>query len=118
MRGTLLDVKGPFDMILEPEIIAAYRLARGLTGVDPRRTWTTVRAIPRFLRDLAEFRSRHSFAPFQLRVRHLYPIVDDYNSGAGTASGHYFHQDLWAARRIYARRPARHVDVGSRIDGF
>jgi hypothetical protein len=36
----------------------------------------------------------------------------------GTASGHYFHQDLLVARRIYERSPERHVDVGSRLDGF
>lgn len=49
---------------------------------------------------------------------HDYPILDEWNGESGAASGHYFHQDLWAARRIYQRSPARHVDVGSRIDGF
>jgi hypothetical protein len=34
------------------------------------------------------------------------------------ARGHYFHQDLWAARWIQQANPARHIDVGSRIDGF
>ncbi len=29
---------------------------------------------------------------------------------------HYFYQDVWAARRVAERRPARHVDVGSRVD--
>jgi SAM-dependent methyltransferase len=29
---------------------------------------------------------------------------------------HYFHQDTWAAQRIAERSPARHVDVGSRVD--
>jgi FkbM family methyltransferase len=29
---------------------------------------------------------------------------------------HYFFQDTWAARRVADLRPARHVDVGSRID--
>src|SRR5258708_35341646 len=29
-----------------------------------------------------------------------------------------FHQDLWAARMVFEQRPSRHVDVGSRIDGF
>jgi SAM-dependent methyltransferase len=29
---------------------------------------------------------------------------------------HYFFQDIWAARRVAEIRPARHVDVGSRID--
>ncbi|HBS26848.1 MAG TPA: hypothetical protein DD827_06950 [Gammaproteobacteria bacterium] len=33
-------------------------------------------------------------------------------------SGHYFHQDLLVARRIYANQPEKHVDVGSRTDGF
>jgi SAM-dependent methyltransferase len=32
--------------------------------------------------------------------------------------GHYFHQDLWAARKIRERSPSEHFDVGSRIDGF
>jgi SAM-dependent methyltransferase len=26
--------------------------------------------------------------------------------------------DIWAARKIYDRRPAAHTDIGSRIDGF
>jgi SAM-dependent methyltransferase len=33
-------------------------------------------------------------------------------------SGAYFHQDLLVARRIFENRPKRHVDIGSRIDGF
>ncbi|RYF91628.1 MAG: DUF268 domain-containing protein [Chitinophagaceae bacterium] len=33
-------------------------------------------------------------------------------------SGHYFHQDLYVARRIFEHNPKRHVDVGSRTDGF
>lgn len=32
--------------------------------------------------------------------------------------GAYFHQDLLVAQRIHEARPRRHVDVGSRIDGF
>jgi SAM-dependent methyltransferase len=36
----------------------------------------------------------------------------------GSAKGHYFHQDLWAARRIFLANPKEHIDVGSRIDGF
>jgi hypothetical protein len=55
---------------------------------------------------------------FRLSLRDAEPILGDYRADAGVASGHYFHQDLWAARRIFDRRPQRHVDVGSRIDGF
>ena len=38
--------------------------------------------------------------------------------GMNSGRGHYFFQDLWAARHIYRANPKRHVDVGSRVDGF
>lgn len=47
-----------------------------------------------------------------------YPIYEDFKSQAGTASGHYFHQDLLVASLIHLARPERHIDVGSRTDGF
>ena len=42
----------------------------------------------------------------------------DWDKEAGTASGIYFHQDLWASKKVFAAGPEFHVDVGSRIDGF
>ena len=32
--------------------------------------------------------------------------------------GHYFHQDLLVVKKIYQNAPKKHVDIGSRIDGF
>ena len=46
------------------------------------------------------------------------PIFDDRYAESGAASGHYFHQDLVVARKIYENKPVRHVDIGSRTDGF
>lgn len=37
---------------------------------------------------------------------------------AGQIGGHYFHQDLWAASKVFRARPEVHLDVGSRVDGF
>lgn len=51
-------------------------------------------------------------------VTHLFPILNEYKDQAGTATGHYFHQDLLVASLIHEANPARHIDVGSRIDGF
>jgi SAM-dependent methyltransferase len=48
----------------------------------------------------------------------LWPILYEKREAAGEARGHYFHQDLWAAKKIFQRHPLTHVDVGSRIDGF
>jgi hypothetical protein len=45
-------------------------------------------------------------------------ILSDYEDKAGNIKGHYFHQDLLVTNFIYENKPMRHVDVGSRIDGF
>ena len=47
-----------------------------------------------------------------------YPILTDFTDSAGVMSGHYFHQDLVVAQKIFEAQPRRHVNVGSRIDGF
>jgi SAM-dependent methyltransferase len=51
-------------------------------------------------------------------IAQLHPILFDYVAQAGVASGDYFHQDLLVARLIHEANPERHVDIGSRIDGF
>ena len=48
----------------------------------------------------------------------LFPILSEYKEKAGVMSGHYFHQDLHVANKVFLASPQRHVDVGSRIDGF
>jgi len=45
-------------------------------------------------------------------------VLSDLQDSAGTARGHYFHQDLLVAQFVEHHRPKRHIDVGSRIDGF
>lgn len=47
-----------------------------------------------------------------------YRILTDYADAAGAARGHYYHQDLLVASLISTANPQRHVDIGSRIDGF
>lgn len=52
------------------------------------------------------------------KIDHSYPLVTDWRRSSGTARGQYFHQDLLVASYIYRRKPDRHMDVGSRVDGF
>lgn len=92
-----------------------------LLGADPLKTAKTAAAIPRFLREARAYTKAaraSSDGRFPIEARYLFPVLTDYGEQAGSASGHYFHQDLWAARKIHASMPARHIDVGSRIDGF
>jgi hypothetical protein len=88
-----------------------------LYGLSPRRTVAMIRRTPRFIRDCITFaRLKRSSGDWPYGAFH--PHLLDGLRGAGRASGDYFHQDLLVARRIHARNPFRHVDVGSRIDGF
>jgi hypothetical protein len=48
----------------------------------------------------------------------LFPMLGDKYDNSGGAKGDYFHHDLLVARRIFVNKPEKHIDVGSRIDGF
>lgn len=48
----------------------------------------------------------------------IYPCLEDAENESGIAAGHYFHQDLLVAGLIFKNNPVKHVDIGSRIDGF
>lgn len=46
------------------------------------------------------------------------PCLQDRFESSGFTKSEYFWQDLIVAREIFAKKPEKHVDVGSRIDGF
>jgi hypothetical protein len=46
------------------------------------------------------------------------PCLHDWYSKSDATHNEYFWQDLLVARWVFEARPRRHVDVGSRIDGF
>ena len=81
-------------------------------GIDPRRMLHSLSGLARYRRDLAKFRSTYA-GPLE-RV----PCLFDWDDEGGTTKSEYFWQDLVVARMIFAAQPERHVDVGSRVDGF
>ena len=88
-----------------------------LFGIDPRMAMLAIRKLPGFYRDLRAWQAqRPAAADFPLG--RLFPCLEDGSADSGTAKGHYFHQDLLVARRVFANQPRIHVDVGSRVDGF
>jgi SAM-dependent methyltransferase len=48
----------------------------------------------------------------------MYPILTERFGEGGTMKGHYFHQDLYVAALINKAKPEKHLDIGSRTDGF
>jgi SAM-dependent methyltransferase len=98
--------------------IRAIRQGMLLFGLDPARALATFVALPRYLKDLFVFCRQRNSASHHFGSLTIAPQLDDRGSGSGIASGHYFHQDLLVARRVYEQQPVIHCDVGSRIDGF
>jgi Caenorhabditis protein of unknown function, DUF268 len=89
-----------------------------VTGFHPRILLRSLAAAPTFLSDWFKYQRLNSTPQFRLKLRDAFPILTDRHASAGLADGVYFHQDLWAARKIFQKRPRGHVDIGSRVDGF
>jgi SAM-dependent methyltransferase len=85
---------------------------------DPIEKIKKFRALPIFVSNLLKYKRLNHNSIFKFRLRDLWYRTFDQFDSAGVATGHYFHQDLWAARILFNRKVKKHVDVGSRIDGF
>jgi hypothetical protein len=86
----------------------------GSFGIDPRRFGRAVVTLAEYWRGYRTIRAQLGRSvPVTLT-----PYLHEQDESAGTATGHYFWQDLLVARRVMLASPARHVDVGSRVDGL
>jgi hypothetical protein len=81
-------------------------------GLDPLRFLRSLRGLPRFISDWWKFRRAYQGSLVWKPCLH-----DRYEEG-GTTKSEYFWQDLLVARWIFDAAPEKHVDVGSRVDGF
>lgn len=88
--------------------LEALRLALNEKPIH-RRNFKRAR---RYVLDREAFRAQGG------QIREEQPMLHDFVAPAGSANGHYFHQDLLVATKLHQANPERHVDVGSRIDGF
>jgi SAM-dependent methyltransferase len=99
------DLKTLFINLCSGYGLDVFTLRRGLKGTL------------RMVRDYRQFSMQSRFSEdFSFGFTHPCP-ADRFEQG-GVASGHYFHQDLLVARRIFESKPVRHIDIGSRVDGF
>ena len=86
-------------------------------GIYPKQFWANISAFIPYLKEREKFRSalRTSYSDWKFS---FYPILTDKSDQSGKARGQYFYQDLHVANLIFQANPKRHIDVGSRIDGF
>ena len=71
-----------------------------------------------FLKDYFELKRQARISETHFHFGKFYPCLNEKSGDSGEASGHYFHQDLLIANRVFVNEPEQHVDVGSRVDGF
>ena len=94
-----------------------YRQFRSLF-FDPREVIYKWMGLPYFVSNLLVYKQSNQDSKFPVRLKNiLYYSYERFHSG-GTATGHYFNQDLWAACIVYQRGIKRLIDLGSRVDGF
>ena len=98
-------------MNLKRSLIRLHQLSSQF-GIDPRRFARAFVAISAFIHDYTRFR-RTCRGPMTFN-----PQLHDRHTEAGVTKSEYFWQDLIVARWIHEANPERHVDVGSRTDGF
>jgi SAM-dependent methyltransferase len=101
---------------IKRNLIRIYTIFR-LFGFDPIIFINSIRGLRFYFRDFSEIKKQKGLdAKFYFGRK--YPILGERFSESGTMSGHYFHQDLFVASRIFINNPKRHLDIGSRTDGF
>ena len=81
-------------------------------GVDPRRFLNSLYGLPSFFSGWREFSGMYS------GKMEVMPCLYDKHEEGGSIKNEYFWQDLYVAREIFLNNPKRHIDVGSRVDGF
>ncbi len=84
-------------------------------GIDPRRLASSVRGWRSYVRNRATFLQMSNHDTF-LWGDEL-PILTEQDESSGSL-GAYFFQDQLVARWVHDATPTRHMDVGSRLDGF
>ena len=90
----------------------AYWVLSNQFGINPKQLIYSMFGLPRYIRDLFNFRNQ-----YQGKLE-LMPCLHDWFEEGGSTKTEYFWQDLYVAQKIYQSSPLRHVDVGSRVDGF
>jgi len=88
-----------------------------ILGIDFRRMANNIRGLPWYISDYLKFNAQRKIGRIFGKIEFLPALNEKYQS-AGEVKGHYFHQDILIAQKIFKNNPSVHIDIGSRLDGF
>lgn len=99
------------------KLVAKFNAKSTLYGLDLYKLKRSLKGRNFYKKDLEEFRKQkgedNTFPLGESKA-----ILDEREESSGNMTGHYFHQDLYVARRLFKANPPNHLDIGSRTDGF
>jgi hypothetical protein len=97
---------------MKKTLIKLHWLLSSQLGFDPRIFLRSLRGLPAYFFDRAAFRKAYA------GKMKIMPCLHDRYEEGGATKNEYFWQDLLVARSIHEAKPVKHVDIGSRVDGF
>lgn len=81
-------------------------------GLDVIKFIKSIISLPKFLLHLIKFKKNYKSSVL------IKPCLFDWYEEAGSYNHEYFWQDLYVSEFIIKNKPVKHLDIGSRIDGF
>jgi SAM-dependent methyltransferase len=94
------------------------RFIKLITGISVNKTLRSIGRLPWYYSSSSKLKKQLSHENDIFPITNNYPCLLDIDAEGGVAKGIYFSQDLYVAQEIFKRQPIKHLDIGSRIDGF
>lgn len=100
------------------KIKKGIKIVLGHLGFNVKILKSNLTGIGWYISDRNKFKKQLKSNPNDSWNLKFFPILFDKYDQSGNAHGQYFYQDLFVANQIFQNNPQRHIDIGSRIDGF
>jgi len=97
---------------IRPLLVRIHWLLANVIAFDPPRLIRSIRGLPNYIKEWRKFRQKYKGKMIMV------PCLGDRYEEGGATGNEYFWQDLIVARAIHESKPIKHVDIGSRVDGF
>lgn len=111
-----------FHLIVKNEKVCAMvnKLYVNLTKIGVKRWISEKNNRKKYYNDRKMYCQLNKRKDFEFKPENEYPILNEWNTsnGGGVNSNSYLWQDLWGGKRVAEKKPARHFDIGSRVDGL
>jgi hypothetical protein len=105
------------QIFIRQKIINIYH-AISAFGIDLKKIINAVFGVFPYMRDFSKILKQQKTSRISFPISEVYPVFIDRCAEIGVIRHHYFQQDLYVAQKIFHENPVKHVDIGSRVDGF